>query len=285
MLGFVASSQGDDERARVYHSESLALSRELENTGGIAYGLTNLGWLARLQGDYERAGALYSEALALARELNDRLMIAIQLRQMGDLALAQDDLSTAQTRYSEATALARELNLPSLAWYISQRWEVACRQGDYETATALHQESLALWQGRDEKGGIAMAQYQLGTVAQQQGDYPSARAHHAQSLALWQEVGDDHGVAECLEQLAAIAQAEGQPLKAAGIFGAAAPLRVRNGMPLWPVERVNHDQQAAALRSALRATLGEAAFAAAGAAGRALSLEEAIGYALDASST
>src|SRR5207245_931093 len=107
---------------------------------------------------------------------------------------------------------ARELNVPaSLAWWISQLGNVACRQGDYETATALHQESLAIWQGRDDNGGIALAHHRLGIVARQQGDYPKARALHAQSLALWQELGNNHDVAGCLEQLAAVAAAEGQP--------------------------------------------------------------------------
>jgi hypothetical protein len=74
-----------------------------------------------------------------------------------------------------------------------------------------------------------------------------------------------------------MAQMQGQPLKAARIFGAAEALRVASAAPLWPVERVHHDRRVAALR----ATLGEAAFAAAWAAGRALPLAQAVDYALE----
>jgi tetratricopeptide (TPR) repeat protein len=281
MLGWVAASRADDERERVLHSESLALFRELENTGGIAVQLQNLGGLAQRQGDYERAGALYHEALALFHELNDRFMISIELQHLGSLALAQDDLSTARARYSEGTALARELNFPTLPWFISQLGEVACRQGDYEMATALQQESLALFQGRDERAGAAKAHLRLGTVAQQQGDYPRARAHHAQCLALRPEVGYHHGIAECLEQLAAMAEAEGQPLQAARILGATEALRETSAKPRSAGERVRHDRQAAALRAAL----GEAACAAAWAAGRTLPLDQVIAESLEAGKT
>src|SRR5258708_39272531 len=128
------------------------------------------------------------------------------------------------------------------------------------------------WRSGRERRGIALAHHRLGIVAQQQGDYPKARALHAQSLALWQELGDNRSVAGCLEQLAAMAEAQGQPLKAARILGAAEALREASGIPLSPAERVDHDQQAAVLRTAL----GEAAFAAAWAAGRAMTLEGTI---------
>ena len=69
-----------------------------------------------------------------------------------------------------------------------------------------------------------------------------------------------------------MAAAKGQPPKAAWIFGAAEALREASGVPLSPVERRDHDQQAAALRAAL----GEAAFTAAWAEGRAMPLQEAM---------
>jgi hypothetical protein len=75
-----------------------------------------------------------------------------------------------------------------------------------------------------------------------------------------------------LEGFAHVAGAEGDAERAARLFGAAEALREALGAPLPPVERAHYDRSVAATRAAL----GEEAFAAAWAEGRALSLEQAI---------
>jgi hypothetical protein len=79
-----------------------------------------------------------------------------------------------------------------------------------------------------------------------------------------------------LEGLAALAVALAQPERAARLFGAAEALREAMGTPLPPAERGAHDRSVAAVR----ATMGDAAFAVAWAAGRVMSLEEAVALAL-----
>ena len=60
------------------------------------------------------------------------------------------------------------------------------------------------------------------------------------------------------------------------LLGAAAALREESGVPVPASEREDHDRAVAAART----TLGETAFAAAWAAGRALTMEEAVNEAL-----
>jgi hypothetical protein len=76
----------------------------------------------------------------------------------------------------------------------------------------------------------------------------------------------------CLEGLAAVASGEEQAEQAARLFGAAEALRESMGTPLPPVYRACHERHVAAARRAC----GAAAFAAAWAVGRALSLDEAV---------
>jgi tetratricopeptide (TPR) repeat protein len=273
----VAASQGDEDLALSLHMESLALFRELGHQSGIAQALVGGGWDYWRKGNIDQAKAMFQESLDVSLELGSPLQILPSLWAMGDIELAQGDLVASRAFYEEAVALARALNLVSdLVWLSNALGDVACRQGDFETATVLHQEGLAISQGRDNKPGIAWAQFRLGIVAQKQGDYPKARALHAQSLALWQELGHHHDIPRGLEQLAAVAEAEGQSLKAARILGAISALREAGDFAAPPAERAEHDQRAAALRAAL----GEAAFAAAWAEGRAMSLQQAIEYAL-----
>jgi hypothetical protein len=75
-LGYAAFLQGEYSAARALHEESLAIRRELEDPGGIAYSLSGLADVALEQGDYSAAGAFSSDALSIRRELGDKMGIA-----------------------------------------------------------------------------------------------------------------------------------------------------------------------------------------------------------------
>jgi hypothetical protein len=114
-------------------------------------------------------------------------------------------------------------------------------------------------------------------VTHAQGNYGAARAHWMESLAIHRERGSKGGIAKGLEGLAAVAVAQAQPERAARLFGAAEGLREAMGAPLPPSDRAEYDRDVAAARTAL----GEEAFAAAWQAGRAMSLDDAVAFALD----
>ena len=93
-----------------------------------------------------------------------------------------------------------------------------------------------------------------------------------EALTLMREIGGPHYLAQCLQVLAEIAGAAGQGVRAARLLGAAETQREHSGAPSTTIDR---EETEAAVTEA-RAALGEAAWAAAFAAGRALSVEEAI---------
>jgi hypothetical protein len=84
-------------------------------------------------------------------------------------------------------------------------------------------------------------------------------------------------IAWCLEGLAGVAGAQGEPVRAARLLGAADRLRVAIGAPLPPGERADYDHTV----DAARTQMAPDAFAASWAAGRAMTLEQAIAYALE----
>jgi hypothetical protein len=116
----------------------------------------------------------------------------------------------------------------------------------------------------------------MGRVAQHRGDRQQAATLFRESLALQHASGTKRGVEECLEGLAVVAQEEQQPVRAAQLFGSAMALREAIHSLLLPVKRDDHECHVAAARAAL----GEEAFAAAWAAGQAMSLEDAVAFAL-----
>jgi DNA-binding NarL/FixJ family response regulator len=85
-------------------------------------------------------------------------------------------------------------------------------------------------------------------------------------------VGDKWSIASCLEGLAGVVVAEGEPVWAARLWGAAETLRETVGAPIPPVERTDYERAVAVAH----AKLGEQAFSAAWAEGRAMTLEQAL---------
>jgi DNA-binding CsgD family transcriptional regulator len=114
-------------------------------------------------------------------------------------------------------------------------------------------------------------------VARSQGDAAQAYLYYAESLTVFVELMDKQSIPQCLEGIAGLANAAGQPAHAARLFGAAEALCESAGVPLPPVMRAEYDLDVAATR----AQLDEPTFATAWDARRALTLEQAIAYALE----
>ena len=125
---------------------------------------------------------------------------------------------------------------------------------------------------------MAAALYNLGNVHSASGDGASGAAHYGESLRLCRELGDPVVAVECLEGVAELLAGQRLGERAARLLGAAQALRAETGAPLPPVERARHEGIVAAARAGVAR---EAAFGAAWAEGAAMSLEQAIAYALE----
>jgi tetratricopeptide (TPR) repeat protein len=261
----VAREQGDPPRAQEFFAENLALKRNLRDTQGVAGLLDILGALARAQGDAARAAGLFEESAALHRELGDKARAALALLHQG--------------------TVSRE-------------------QGAPRRAAALFEESLALATGMGDRGLHAVAVTGLAHAARDQGDYGRAADLYAEALGLLRMLDDKAALAACLDGVAAIAcivtarhphggpigsaaqdgpqaitPARGALERAARLFGAAASLRDGLGVGEIPADRTLYDSSQAAARAAL----GDEAFAAAWRAGQAMTVRQAIAYALEES--
>lgn len=75
------------------------------------------------------------------------------------------------------------------------------RQGDYDVAGRLLEESYAIWRQLGHKRGMALSLLNLGTVAYGVGDYAAGRSLCEASVAAWREIGDKWGISESLINL------------------------------------------------------------------------------------
>lgn len=265
-------SEGRQWYSRIYaHSAALPVevSAKLFNQAAV---------LAAEQGDFGEAQRLFEANLALNRERGSTSGMANALNNLGALAIQQAHYDQARTLLEESLPLRRQLgNKAHIAATLNNLGTVAQCQADLAHAQHYFDESLALYRELEDTRSIAGVLNNLGNIALERRDLLQAQAFYRESLMQRQAVGDKAGVAECLEGLAAVAVQQTQPYRSGQLYGAAAALRENVGAPLPPASEAMNQQYA----SEAQAQLGTAAWAEAFASGRALSLEQAVAYALE----
>jgi hypothetical protein len=116
----------------------------------------------------------------------------------------------------------------------------------------------------------------LGKAVLLKGEYQQAVTCYKEMLSMYWKSGYERDIARGLEQLASVAVADRQLEQAARLLGAAQALRAASDAALHPYQLEEYQP----VLESLRSQLDEATFASQWAAGRAMPLEETIGYAL-----
>ncbi|HTP07783.1 MAG TPA: tetratricopeptide repeat protein [Anaerolineae bacterium] len=277
-LGALALHQSDYAAAQAYFEKCLMVYEALDNQAEVANLLNNLGLVARHQGDHLRATYCFERSLALFRKIGHRQGVSWGLSNLGLLALEQGNYTVARSYMNEGLAIVRELgDHVGTARALNNLGLAAYHQADYSFAQTCFEESLIIKRRLNNTSGIPATLHNLGNIALRQNDLARARACFVEALAMYWELGNKEGTALTLESMSYVAWLDGQPARAAKLLAAVEELRVAIGAPLAPVDRAEHDQ----ITAAVRAALDEAAFSKAREAGRAMTLEQAVLYALD----
>jgi predicted ATPase/class 3 adenylate cyclase/DNA-binding CsgD family transcriptional regulator len=262
-LGWSYLFRWDYSQAAALWEKSIALYRELGDQQGIAETLDGLAVLAASQGDIMRAQALWEEQLALSRTLKEKRTTSDALHELGRLAAAQGDFSRAEALCQESLTLAQDIGYDfGVERVMSSLAQFARQRGDLARAAHWVEKNLALTRGP----------YQLfdaGQLALDQGNLARATALFQEGLSLGQEEDDESAIAYFLYGFALIALKKEQPWHAAQLLGAAEKLRSGEVDPLW---RRDYEQMV----GRLQAQLGEQAFSAAWAEGRAMTPGQAL---------
>ena len=275
ILGYAICAQDDYITGRPLVFESLALYRKLGDKFGIARTLNYLGSLVDDQ-DYQRACAYLKESLALCRELGHATDVITLLIYLGRLSWRHGDFTAARAWLTEALA-ENSLSKFTDSLVVEALGELSMREGNYEQAIIHLEKSVSLTR---ERGRFNVSYWQLahlGFATLRQGDHARARAIFAETLQYFKEAGLKIGVAYSLEGLASLAVMQTKPERAAQILAWTDVVREAVGdiRPLAEQAEVDRDL------ATIRAQLGTTAFAAAQAAGQAMSMDEVIAYALE----
>jgi predicted ATPase/DNA-binding CsgD family transcriptional regulator len=277
LLGTVAWRRGKMAEATALSEERVELMRQVGQPGDVADALCSLADLVGRRGEHAREETLYQEALVLYRKAGNELGVASTLIQSALLLwwLSRTDAAIIQTvrqRLQEAQEIVSRLG--------SRRWKqvslslaalVALSEGETAEAESLAQESLAIAQESENRWSIAWGLHIKGRIEAQRKNGSAARNCYEQSLALTLELGDKFIIPVNLEGLAGVLVAQGELTRAVQLWGTAQALREAMGTSVPPVDRASYEQGVAAAK----AQLGERAFAAAWAIGRAMTPEQA----------
>jgi predicted ATPase/transcriptional regulator with XRE-family HTH domain len=277
--GWLAWEQGAFERAGTYLAESLELHRHLHDLHGTADTLVLLGRYSQVRGDWDMALARFQEALDLYQELSEPLGVAEAVGRMGFTLYAKGEWERAAALCEESVALRRRHGdqfgtfdaLCVLARIASRRQEMA-------RATELYEQALALARAADNERWLADVLVEAGIHLSRTGAHQRALTYQQEALTLYHRRGTRVGVVYALDAIAGTLVVMGDAERAVRLFGAADALREAIGLLRPPAFRGIYQR----VTELARRTLGEAAYAAAWTAGRALPLEEAVAEALHA---
>ncbi|HEV2440543.1 MAG TPA: tetratricopeptide repeat protein [bacterium] len=263
----------------------LRLERALARRGdapeaalpGVMQGAAFFAWR---QGDNARANELGEEGLALCRRLDDKPNMALTLIWLGISAIRAPNLERATALFRECVEVASGSgDTWTAALATAQAGIVARHQGDCDRAIALHKESLAVTRQLGDGFTTVYNLRNLGHDTLQLGDYARAEGYFLEGLTLSVQAGYHQPwvTVECVEGMAQVAFEQGRHERAARLFGAANRL-----FEIIGHRRSTLDQSALDGRIAsARRSLGEATFDKAWADGQAMTLEQAVQYAVE----
>jgi predicted ATPase len=280
-VGWLALQQGDLDRAKEACEEGLQLlaneAREEAREAKLNL-LACLGWVALERGEHRQAQQLFEESLALSREMSDTWWLASSLSRMALVSHSLGHSDKTTELYEQSMDLFREQgDKNSLAECLINLAMLVYSQGDLGRAAQLTEEAVALQRELGTRGGVSLGLYNLGWIALLQDDLGRAADLYRESLSLSWDSGLNPIVQSALEGFACLAGAKGEAERAVRLWGAAQALHEAKSIP----RDTDFLAEADARISAVRSGMGEEAWEEAWRKGRAMTLEEAISYALE----
>jgi tetratricopeptide (TPR) repeat protein len=202
---------------------------------------------------------------------------AATLSNLGELARQRGDYPAARVFQQEAIAVVREFgDTRGVGWGLWALANLAVTEQAWDEARSLYEEALEVARQLRDRKQLACCLTGLGEIAEAQGDDGNAWRLYEEALALQRAVNDNQGIASSLCRFGRLCQIRAEPERAARLLSAAESYDENYGWVLPVTERAAREPHLAAARAAL----GEAAFAAAWAEGRAMTLDQAIRDAL-----
>jgi predicted ATPase/DNA-binding XRE family transcriptional regulator len=248
---------------------SAEIVRNLHSTAGA---------LAYFQADLATMRQHAEALLILGKAHPGRLNISVGFFLFGQDALQQYEYERAQDMFTQALEEAQRAGVThEIASGLLMLSLVAVGQKNYERASSLNAESLALYRQLGDRWGESLILGNDAVIQEALGNLPMGRSLCYQSLQLSYELNDKRTFSQTLEQLAGIIiRSDDDYERAARLMGAAQAVRDSISAVVEPLSQSHRDP----IMTEVRAKLDERIFATAWVEGRLMTLEQVIEYAL-----
>jgi tetratricopeptide (TPR) repeat protein len=240
------------------------------NTGGFVLWSSNQLAAAR---------AWLEESVHIAEALDDPLTLAFGLAFLGWTFDFLGDYDAAQAALERSVAIGQALGAlgqHAAAIASSLMGDIPYRHGDLPAARRLYEDSIAFVRQIRNSNILTYPLRRLAYLALREGESEQAAELLSESLRLNRELDHLQGMCACLTGVAAVRLAQARPEQAAVLCGSVEAQLQHLGVPMYTVDSDEYERCAAQVKAALE----PAALAAAWTAGRALTLEQSVEFAL-----
>jgi predicted ATPase/transcriptional regulator with XRE-family HTH domain len=234
--------------------------------------------LACAHGKLDQSSALLPRSVDLSRSVGNWRDTAFAWALLGVLAAYSGEIEQAAQWHRQSIALMRETSDTwGLAVALGSQGVSAFNLQRLDQAETCFSEAITLFRYLGDAWGVMYSGTFLGLTLLHKGEYQRAEQILLEGMRAVQVLGARVSNPESLEGLAATAVARGQIERAVRLSGAAEALREAIGSFMSPAVQSMRESYLALAR----AQLDEATFEEAWEAGRAMSLKQAIMYALE----
>jgi non-specific serine/threonine protein kinase len=277
--GFMAMFLGNVAKADEYAHEAVACAEAVGDPANpiLILALGSLANSAHAAGDFQTAFALNMRTLSLlegARQ--DRFIYGMSLLGIGNTAVDAGEYVTARGLLEEALQMAQaDGDTFREAHTYTCYGDLARCKDDFSGALAAYEKSVTLLRDLNATHDLAAILHSLARTCLHLGDIERAHALFSESMTLHEAEQSRPGMGECLVGFGLIALALDRPAACARLLAAAAAIGGKQWIAsVWPAKRLPYDETLAQIQ----ASLLPAVFQAEQAAGRRLSLEQAIEF-------
>jgi non-specific serine/threonine protein kinase len=284
VYGFTIASHtalflGNPTAATTYASQAVTLAESAGEEGNplLIMALGGLSSSVQASGDYQTAFEIGERVLDLLRSTPvDPFIQGMSYLGTGNVAVEAGHYEKARELLSESLRMAQEAgDAFRIAHSYTALGNLKRYEGNYAEAVTSYEKSVALLRELDARHDLAAMLRNLGRAYLLQGNVERAQALFFESMAAHQAEQNTMGIAECLIGLGSTAVVRGMPAAGTRLIAAAAAIREQRLGFTWPVKLMEIEPYL----ELARARLTEAEFQAEQAAGKEMSLHQAIQYA------
>ena len=280
-LNFLILSLGGRGEVREKYDQALALKSGMARTAVRAKALNGLGFLPWAD-EYsaQQQQSRLEEALSIGREVEDKSIIAKSLWNLGFFEITRGAFEKSRELLMQSLDIYRELGTSTKieqGFVLGLLGDIAFSQNDLDQAAAIFTEDIIILREIDNKKLLGYPIRRLGQLVSRQGHDEEAILLFKESIILNQQVGDQFGLIASIAALAGIHLSFERAEVAARLLGAIdAYLREMN-MRLMPIDQQEYEHHLALLYSLLNQPSLERAWT----KGRAMTVEQAVTFALE----